>query len=105
MIKVSIFYPIKPGSRFDADYYVNTHMPMACRLLAPAIKSVSVDIGVSGETPDAPPPFAAVCEFTCESAQAFVEAFLPSAGELEGDIPNYTDIAPMIQFSEIRFSR
>ena len=105
MIKVSIFYPNEPGSRFDVDYYINSHMPLACRLLGPAIKGVSVDIGVSGETPDAPPPFAAICEFTCESTQAFVEAFLPAAGELQGDIPNYTGIKPVIQFSEIRFSR
>jgi hypothetical protein len=29
-------------------------------------------------------------------------AFAPVAGQLQGDIPNYTDIAPVIQISEIR---
>ena len=33
MIKVSILYPSKPGSRFDVDYYLTVHMPMAARLL------------------------------------------------------------------------
>jgi len=99
VIKVSIFYPNQPGSHFDADYYLTTHMPLACRLLAPAVKGVSVDIGLSGMTPDQPPPFSAICEFTCESAQAFGEAFAPCAAELQGDVSNYTDIVPVIQFS------
>ena len=102
MIKVSILYPSKPGSRFDVDYYVQTHMPMAARLLGSAVKAVSVEIGVSGATPGDPAPFVAIAGFTCESAQAFIEAFLPVASQLQGDIPKYTDIEPVIQYSEIR---
>jgi len=33
MVKVSIFYPSKPGARFDVDYYLNTHMPLTLGLL------------------------------------------------------------------------
>jgi hypothetical protein len=33
--------------------------------------------------------------------KAFTDAFLPHADELQGDIPNYTDIAPIIQVSEL----
>lgn len=102
MIKVSILYPSKPGSRFDVNYYVQVHMPLAVRLLGSAVKAVSVEIGVSGATPADPAPFAAIVGFTCESAQDFVAAFLPIADQLQGDIPNYTDIEPVIQFSEIR---
>ncbi len=102
MIKVSILYPNKPGSRFDVDYYLASHMPMANRLLASALKAVSVEVGVSGATPDQAPPYAAIANFTCESAQAFVEAFMPCAAQLQADIPNYTNIDPVIQFSEIR---
>ena len=28
MIKVSVLYPNTEGSKFDLDYYVNSHMPM-----------------------------------------------------------------------------
>jgi uncharacterized protein (TIGR02118 family) len=104
LIRVSIFYPYQPGQRFDADYYLNTHMPLACRLLAPAIKAVSVDIGLSGRTPDAPPQFAAVCQFTCDSVDAFAAAIAPHATELQNDVLNYTDIQPVVQFSEIRMA-
>ena len=102
MVRVSVLYPNKAGSHFDAEYYVNTHMPMAARLLGSAVKAISVDIGLGGEAPGSQPPFAAMCAFTCETVQDFVQAFTPVAGQLQGDIPNYTDIEPIIQISEIR---
>ena len=101
MIKVSIFYPNRPGSRFNEDYYLGVHMPMAVRLLGSAVKEVSMEIGVSGATPDHPAPFAAIAAFTCESVEAFAAAFLPNAAALQGDIPNYTDIGPVIQISKL----
>lgn len=105
MVKVSIFYPSKPDSRFDVDYYVNTHMPLAIGLLGSAVRAVSVEIGVLGGAPNQPPPFTAICSFTCDTAEAFTEAFLPNAEILQSDIPRYTDIAPVIQVSEIRIAR
>ena len=105
MVKVSIFYPSKPGARFDVDYYLNTHMPLALGLLGSAVKAVSVEIGMLGGTPDQAPPFAAICGFTCETVQAFTDAFLPNADVLQSDIPKYTDIAPVIQVSEIRLAQ
>ena len=105
MVKVSIFYPGKPGSHFDVDYYLNTHMPLTLGLLGSAIKAVSVEIGVLGGTPDQLPPFTAICGFTCETVQAFTDAFLPNADVLQSDIPKYTDITPVIQVSEIRLEQ
>jgi hypothetical protein len=62
-------------------------MPMANRLLASALKAVCVEVGVRGATPDKAPPYAAIANFTCESAQAFVEAITPCAPQLQADIP------------------
>jgi uncharacterized protein (TIGR02118 family) len=104
MTKVSIHYPNKPGSRFDEDYYINVHMPMAISSLGAAIKAVSVEIGVSGALPGQAPPYAALCHFVCDSAEAFYNAFMPHAAALQGDMINYTDIEPIIQISEIRWS-
>ncbi|HEY3705709.1 MAG TPA: EthD family reductase [Terracidiphilus sp.] len=105
MVRVSIFYPSKAGSRFDVDYYLNTHMPLAIGTLGSAIKAVSVEIGLISGLPDQLPPFTAICSFTCETVEAFTAAFLPNADVLQGDIPNYTDIAPVIQVSEIRLAQ
>ncbi|HUH61942.1 MAG TPA: EthD family reductase [Terracidiphilus sp.] len=102
MVKVSIFYPCQPDGHFDVDYYLNTHMPLAIGLLGSAVKAVSVEIGLVGGIPGQLPPFMAICNFTCETAQAFTDAFLPNADILQSDIPKYTNIAPVIQVSEIR---
>ncbi|HTX75859.1 MAG TPA: EthD family reductase [Terracidiphilus sp.] len=105
MVRVSILYPSAPNSRFDLDYYLNTHMPLALGLLGAAVKGVSVETGMYGGMPGQAPPFTAICAFTCESVEAFTSAFLPNADVLQSDIPNYTDIAPVIQISEIRLEQ
>ena len=102
MIKVSVLYPSTPGSRFDVDYYMGVHMPMAARLLGAAVKEISIEIGMGGEAPGQPAPYAAIVGFTCESVEAFTAAFMPVVDQLRGDIPNYTDIVPVVQISELR---
>jgi uncharacterized protein (TIGR02118 family) len=105
MIKVTVLYPNKPGSHFDVDYYLNTHMPLAIRLMTPILKGVSVEIGIAGGAPGQPPPFVALVGFTCESVEEFAAAFAQHNAELMADIPNYTDIEPVIQIGEIRISQ
>jgi uncharacterized protein (TIGR02118 family) len=104
MIKVTFLYPNKPGSRFNADYYIDTHMPLAIRLLGSALKAVSAEIGISSAMPGTPPPNAAICAFTFESVPAFTAAVMPHYKELQRDIPNYTDIEPVVQISDLRIS-
>ena len=101
MVKVSVLYASKPGTHFDADYYLNVHMPMAVKLLGSAIKATTADIGIGGEAPGSPAPFAAIACFTCDSVEDFVRAFTPVAGQLQADVPNYTDIVPVIQISNL----
>ena len=103
MTRISILYPDTPGGRFDMAYYLEKHMPLSIRLLGrhPGYRSVSVERGVGGGAPESAPPFRALCHFSFASAADFLEAFLPNAAVLQGDMPNYTDIAPVIQFSEV----
>lgn len=102
MIRVSVLYPNHPGSHFDVEYYLNTHIPLTNTLLGPIIKELTVDIGSSGTTPGSAPPFAAIFSIACESVESFTSAFMPNVAQLQGDIPNYTNIEPVIQISEIR---
>jgi uncharacterized protein (TIGR02118 family) len=60
-----------------------------------------VDKGLAGGAPDAPATYVAMCHIFCESVPAFQGAFGPHAQEIMGDIPNYTDLAPVIQISEV----
>jgi uncharacterized protein (TIGR02118 family) len=101
MVKVSVLYPSKAGSRFDVDYYLTVHMPLSVKLLGPALKAASAEIGVHGVEPGATAPYAAIAGFTCESVEAFNQAFMPIAAQLLADIPKYTDIQPVIQFGEL----
>jgi len=105
MIKVSILYPNKPGSRFDLDYYLNQHMPMVIEKLGGALKGVSIDHGLTSDLPDSPPLYVAMCHLLFDSVEAFQAAFMPHAAALQGDIPNYTDVEPGIQISEVKLSR
>lgn len=102
MIKVSVLYPKQEGSRFDMDYYCATDMPLAQKLLAPAIKGVAVEQGICGNTPDSPPTYAAMGHLLFESVEAFLAAFVPNATALVDDIPNYTIVQPTIQISEVK---
>jgi uncharacterized protein (TIGR02118 family) len=104
MITVTFLYPNTLGSRFNADYYIDVHMPLAIRLLGPALKGVSAEIGTSAAMPDQPPPFFAMATFTFETVQAFTEAVMPHYTELQSDIQNYTDVAPVVQISDLRIS-
>ena len=105
MVQVSVQYPNREGSRFDSDYYFNQHMPLAIRLLSPALRGVTAEQGIGGALPGQPPAHVAACYFLFDSPEAFYEAFLPHAAALQGDIPVYTDIEPVIQLSEVRISR
>ncbi|BBL70944.1 EthD family reductase [Methylogaea oryzae] len=107
MVKISILYPNTPGARFDFAYYADTHMPRSIELLSahPGFKGVSVERGVGGATPGSAPAYLAMCHFHFSTADDFLQAFMPHAPELQGDMPNYTDIEPIVQINEVLISR
>jgi uncharacterized protein (TIGR02118 family) len=102
MIRVSVFYPTQNGSKFDMDYYCKSHIPMVQQKLGAACKGVAVEHGLSGATPGSRPTFVAMGHLYFDSAEAFQAAFGPHAQEIMADIPNYTDIQPTIQLSEVK---
>jgi len=102
MIKVSAFYPNNEGSKFDIDYYCNRHMPMVREKLGAACKSATVEQGIAGPTPGSRPAFIAMGHIYFDSLEAFQTAFGPHAETIMADIPNYTDIQPTLQISEVK---
>ena len=102
MIKVSVYYPNTPGSTFDMDYYINTHMGICRDQLGPALKGVQVEEGLGGAAPGAPATYVAIGHLLFDSVEAFSTAFAPAAAAITGDIPNYTNVEPTIQVSLIR---
>ena len=101
MIKVSVFYPNKPGARFDHEYYKDRHMPLIKARMGDACKRWTVDRGIGGGAPGEAPTYVAMCHIYCDSVESFQAGFGPHAKEILGDIPNYTDLQPVIQVSDV----
>ena len=102
MIKVSVFYPNNEGAKFDIDYYCNQHIPMVRQKLGPACKNAEAEQGLTGPTPGSRPAFIAMGHLYFDSVEAFQTAFGPHAQANMADIPNYTDIQPTIQISDVK---
>jgi uncharacterized protein (TIGR02118 family) len=80
MIKVSVMYPNTPGARFNHEYYRDKHMPFVKSKMGDSCKYYTVDKGLGGGAPGTPATYVA-------------------------DIPKYTDLAPIIQISEVIVER
>jgi len=102
MIKVSVFYPNNEGSKFDMDYYCSSHIPMVQKKLGAALKGVAVEQGIGGAAPGSRATYVAMGHLFFDSVDAFQSAFGPNTKEIMADIPNYTDIQPTIQISEVK---
>jgi len=101
MVKVSVMYPNLPGANFDHDYYRDRHLPLIQRRMGAALRYYAIDKGLAGGKPDEPAAFVGMCHLLCDSLDAYRAAFGPHAAEIGADIRNYTDVAPVIQISEV----
>jgi uncharacterized protein (TIGR02118 family) len=102
MIKVSVLYPNNEGSFFNMDYYLSSHMPMVGRLLGDACKRIAVEQGLGGLAPGSAPPYSAMGHLYFDSVQAFEAAFSTHGEAIVADVPNYTNVQPTIQVSDVR---
>ena len=93
MIRASVYYPSAEGSTFDHDYYRSTHVPLVQKAWSPL--SVTIEKGVNG-------PHVAAIHVTFASMDAFNAALgAPLTGDVMADVANYTNIAPVMQISEV----
>lgn len=102
MIKVGVFYPQSAGKKFDMKYYLEKHMPLVQQKVGPALKNMAVDEGVSGGAPGAPATYVAMAHLTFDSFETFQASFGQHAAAIMADVPNYIDIQPIIQISEVK---
>ena len=100
MIKVTVFYPNSEGKTFNIDYYCNKHMALVSKFLGDTLKGMTVEKGLAGVAPNSPAPFAAMGNMYFDSLEAFQKAF-SQADQLMADIPNFTNIEPSFQISEV----
>jgi uncharacterized protein (TIGR02118 family) len=100
-IKVSVLYPNGEGKKFDMDYYSNIHVPMVGGLLGDAVIGATVENGLGGGAPNSSAPFAAMGNLYFNNMDTFENSFGPNAETIMADLPNFTNIEPIIQISEV----
>jgi uncharacterized protein (TIGR02118 family) len=101
MIKVRVFYPSSDGARFDMEYYGDRHMPMVQAKLGAACKGIAVEHGVACATPGSRPQFMAMGRRYFDSLEEFQNELRPTREEFVADVPNYTNVQPVIQINEV----
>ena len=93
MIKLTVSYPSGEGTTFDHDYYAASHIPLCNSTFNPV--RTEVEKGIDG-------PSVAGVVFYFDSMDALQGALNgPKTADVLADIPNYTNIAPVMQISEI----
>lgn len=101
-IKVSVLYPNEEGKSFDMDYYCTKHVAMVGELLGDAIIGATIEQGLGGAEPGSPASYIAMGNLYFESLESFQNSFGPNAEKIMADLPNYTNIQPVIQISEVK---
>jgi len=97
MLRCTVLYPNQDGAKFDFDYYLKTHIPMANDILG---GSFEVSKGLPG--PDGKgPAFLCVATLKVASAADFAARNKENGHRLGADVPNYTNVEPIIQMEEI----
>ena len=101
MVKVTILYPNEADANFNMEYYADKHMPMVQELLGDAMKGYAIDKGIAGRNAEEEMPYVAIGYLYFDKLSDYQEAFGPQAEKIVGDIPNYTNVQPLIQISEV----
>jgi uncharacterized protein (TIGR02118 family) len=101
MYKVSVMYPNQKGSRFDLEYYRTTHMALVEKHMKPfGLLRAEVLRGISGGGGQ-PAPYACIGNLYFDSPDGYEKGGATSGGVLRADIPNFTDVTPIRQISEV----
>ena len=104
VITVTVLYPNQEGSKFDMSYYLGKHIPMVKKLLGSALKSATVEQGLNGGAPGTKAAYSTICHLRFDSVDAFAAAFGPHAEAVQADVRNYSNVAPVIQVSDVKLS-
>jgi len=100
-ITITVLYPNTQGSRFDVDYFVNTHIPLVeVKWGGKGLTSVKLLKGAGTADPATPPPYQVITVLGFESLQAFGAAVKESGAEVIGDVANFTDVKPIVQIND-----
>lgn len=100
-ITITVLYPNTPGSRFDVDYFVNTHIPLVeTHWGGKGLTSVKLLKGAGTADPATPPPYQVITVLGFESLQSFQAAAKEGGPAVMADVAKFTDVTPTVQINE-----
>jgi uncharacterized protein (TIGR02118 family) len=98
---ITAIYPNVAGSRFDARHYTGDHTALARTLLGDhGLIEIRTLLGTHA-LDGTPPAFWAISEMVFTSREAFDAAMALHGDALFADLPNYTDVTPVLQVSTL----
>lgn len=102
MFRVSVMYAGKDGGKFDFDYYAKKHMALVReRLGGFGLQRVEVDKGLAGGAPGQAAPYVCTGHLYWNSLDDLQKGMKAHGKELMDDVPNFTNLTPQMQISEI----
>lgn len=100
MFCVSVAYPRKDGGTFDFEYYMKKHVPLVARHVGANAVKAEVRKGIASPDGSAP-SFVCMANFWIRSVPEFQATLAAHGKEIMGDIPNFTNIQPILQVDEV----
>jgi uncharacterized protein (TIGR02118 family) len=101
MIKLSAFYPNQPDAKFDMEYYIQTHIPMVLARCGADAKPGGVERALEGGAFGMAAPYCTAGHLLFESREAMERSFGAHIPEILADLPNFTNLQPVLQISEV----
>lgn len=102
MVKLTVMYPHREDARFDMKYYVNHHIMIHRE--DKNVLGIVIEQGENAFRGGDTPAMACVAHFFYESIGKLNESRTPEKSDRQmKDLPNFTDIVPMDQISEVEF--
>jgi uncharacterized protein (TIGR02118 family) len=95
-----VTYANAADSRFNFDYYRNTHLPLADRLLGDyGLLNTEVEKGLPNSRGDRP-DYLCITRLYFSDTERMNAGFLAHGAELKSDIANYTNAEPIFTLVE-----
>jgi uncharacterized protein (TIGR02118 family) len=101
VLRMTVLYPAGDDATFDWDYYTTTHMRLVADRFGPhAARPAEVAKGVGG-VPKGAATYLASAQMYFADRDALDQALQAGGNDVPGDIPNFTNVQPVMQLDEL----
>ena len=100
-VTFTAMYPNTEGSNFDIDYYMNKHIPLVQKLWGNKLLKTQVVSDLPNPLTGDAPTYRVIAHLEVTNKTDLISLIEAHGKELGEDFPNYSDIKPVIQVSEI----